>query len=157
MAIAGEPERAVLPHTEREGAHEAARVLTEYLNAHPAQPANLTVGDAATRRTLVVPPDAFQLIVRLMQELARGRAVTIVPHNREMTTQEAAEFLSVSRPYVVGLLEKGQIPYRKVGPRRRIRFEDVLGFKERDDAERVAGAGELTRESEGLGLYRDEP
>lgn len=103
-----------------------------------------------------MPPEALQLFLRLMQDLARGRAVTIVPYNREVTTQEAADFLNVSRPYVVGLLEKGRIPHRRVGPRRRIRFEDLLRFKERDDAERIAAATELTREAEDLGLYEDQ-
>lgn len=155
MALVREREPAVLPEAERKGAEESARVLAEYLRAHVAKPASLTLGDASTGRTIEVPPEALQLFLRLMQDLARGRAVTIVPYSREVTTQEAADFLNVSRPYVVGLLEKGQIPYRKVGPRRRIRFEDLMRLKERDGTERVAAARELTREAEDLGLYED--
>jgi excisionase family DNA binding protein len=88
-------------------------------------------------------------------DLARTgrRGVQIIPDASELTTQQAADFLNVSRPYLIGLLEADEIPYRKVGTHRRIRFEDLREYRRRDDLKRRQAADELTRLSEELGLY----
>lgn len=112
----------------------------------------LEARDESQRVTAEVPMEVFQLFLQLLNELAQGHAVTIVPSNRELTTQEAAELLNVSRPYVVQLLEDGKIPFRRVGTRRRIRFEDLMAYKNRDDSARRKIADALTREAEELGL-----
>lgn len=154
MAQVLEREPAVLEDDQRPEAANAARILAEYLKAHAAQSASLTLREGAKDgKTITVPPEAFRMFVKLMVEMARGRPVTIVPYNAELTTQEAAEVLNVSRPYVVRLLEEGHIPFRKVGPRRRIRFADLMQFKLKDDAQRRDVAADLTREAEGMGLY----
>lgn len=99
-----------------------------------------------------VPVEAFDLFVRILAEMANGNTVTIVPVRSEVTTQQAAEMLNVSRPYLVKLLEEGKIPYRKVGTRRRILLEDLVRYKRIDDVERKRAADELTAEAERLGL-----
>ena len=99
-----------------------------------------------------MPAEALRLVVRLLSELAQGRAVTVVPLGKELTTQQAADLLDVSRPYLVRLLEQGKLPHRKVGTRRRVRFEDLMSFKQRDDAQRRKVADTLTKEAEALGL-----
>lgn len=155
MAQVLDREPAVLDKEQRGRAADAASVLADYLKAHRNKPARITVGTSANAKTVTVPVEAFRLFVRLMRDLSRGRAVTIVPYNVEVTTQQAADYLNVSRPYVVHLLESRRIPFRKVGPRRRIRFEDLMRFKQGDDAQRIAIAAELTKEAEELGLYDD--
>jgi excisionase family DNA binding protein len=76
--------------------------------------------------------------------LAAGRGLSIIPVDAELTTQEAANFLNVSRPFVVELLESGKIRFRKVGTHRRIRFEDVLAYKQASFKDRSKALDELT-------------
>ena len=79
---------------------------------------------------LKLPPKVMRLIADLLGAMAQGKAVTIVPKELDVTTQEAAMFLNVSRPYFVRLLDQGKLPFHKVGTHRRVRFEDVVKYKE---------------------------
>lgn len=99
-------------------------------------------------------PESLHALVReIVRVLTRGDAVSIVPISKELTTQEAADLLNVSRQYLVRLLERGEIPYHKVGTHRRIAFADLIEYKRRRDEERRRGLDELTRMSQELGLY----
>ncbi len=99
-------------------------------------------------------PESLHALVReIVRVLTRGDAVSIVPISKELTTQEAADLLNVSRQYLVRLLERGEIPYHKVGTHRRIAFADLIEYKRRRDEERHRGLDELTRMSQELGLY----
>jgi excisionase family DNA binding protein len=100
-----------------------------------------------------LPPSLFLVLKRIVPHLTHGRAVTIVPINKEVTTQEAADILNVSRPYLVKLLEQGDIPFIKIGAHRRIRLDDLIEYKERRDAEQDKALAELTQLSQDLGLY----
>ncbi len=100
-----------------------------------------------------LPKSLSQVLRQLVYYLAQGRTVTIVPLNRELTTQEAANILNVSRPYLIKLLEQGEIPFAKTGTHRRIRVDDLMEYKKRRDAERRRGMAELTQMSQELGLY----
>lgn len=82
--------------------------------------------------------------------MADGRSITLVPHDKELTTQEAADILHVSRPHLIKLLDRGDFPFHRVGTHRRIRIEDVLTYRDRRDAERSAALDELTKLSEEL-------
>jgi excisionase family DNA binding protein len=93
------------------------------------------------------------MFAQILALLASGQGVQVMPDAAELTTQQAADLLNVSRPYLIGLLEAGEIPYRMVGTHRRIRFEDLREYKRRDDLKRRQAADALTNLSEELGLY----
>lgn len=101
---------------------------------------------------VTLPAQAFDLLMRVLAHLANGDAVTILPVHTEITTQQAADMLNVSRPHVIKLLDEGKIPFRKVGTHRRVPLRELLEFKRKDDAERRAIADELTAEAQRLGL-----
>ncbi len=84
--------------------------------------------------------------------MAQGNAVTIIPTHAELTTQEAADFLNVSRPYLVKLLDKRKVPFHKVGTHRRIKFADLVAYKKIFESERDSILEELAEQSQGLKL-----
>ncbi len=102
---------------------------------------------------VTVPGEALWLLIDLLGELAKGNAVTIAPMTAELTTQQAAELLGISRPYLIKLAERGEIPYRRVGNRRKLKRADVLSCQRADEQRRRAVLRELTREADDLGLY----
>jgi excisionase family DNA binding protein len=106
--------------------------------------------------TIALPESVFFVLERVAEVLARGDSVTVVPVGREVTTQQAADILNVSRQYLVRLLDEGRIAFRKTGKHRRLRIEDVLAFKEGRDAERRAGLRKLSRMTEEFGGYDAE-
>ena len=102
-----------------------------------------------------LPESAFEALRVIIETMADGRSITLVPHDKELTSQEAADILHVSRPHLIKLLDRGELPFRLVGTHRRIKVEDVLAYRDRRDAERDAALRELTRLSEELpGGYR---
>jgi excisionase family DNA binding protein len=106
--------------------------------------------------TVALPESVFYVLARVAEVLARGDSITLVPVGREITTQQAADLLNVSRQYLVRLLDEGRISFRKVGKHRRMRIEDVLTFKETRDKDRRAGLRELSRLTQELGGYDAE-
>jgi len=100
-----------------------------------------------------LPKSVYQVLQQIVDHMMHGRAIFIVPENKELTTQEAADILNVSRPYLVKLLERGEIPFLKLGTHRRIRFSDLMRYKKRRDAERERALGEIARMSQELGMY----
>ncbi|AZF49529.1 MULTISPECIES: helix-turn-helix domain-containing protein [unclassified Pseudomonas] len=106
--------------------------------------------------TLVLPTSALRLLVDILGELALGNAVKVVPVHAELTSQEAADLLNVSRPHLVKMLEEGAIPFTKTGRHRRIRFSDLMAFKQRRDEESQEAMEELVRQTRELGLGYDE-
>lgn len=114
---------------------------------------SLTVADASgVERTVQIPASALRLLFSVLSEMARGNAVSLIPLHAEVSTQEAADILNVSRPYVVGLLEKGEIPFRKVGVQRRVLFRDLMDYKARSDVDRQTALEALARQAQDLRL-----
>lgn len=100
--------------------------------------------------TMEIPASAFHALQLVVQGMARGQTMTLVPHGKELTTQEAADLLHVSRPHLVKLLEDGTIDHYRVGTHRRVRIEDVLAYRERRAGLRREKLDELTHLSEDL-------
>lgn len=97
-------------------------------------------------------PLVVELIFRAIVHIAKGNAVTLVPFHAELTTQEAANFLNISRPFLIQLLEKWKIPFRKVGRHRRILFEDLVKYKERSKGTGRKIREQLTDEAQDLDI-----
>jgi excisionase family DNA binding protein len=108
--------------------------------------------ESAPDEPVVLPAAAVRLLGALLTELAKGNAVTLMPHHAELTTQEAADLLNVSRPFLVGLLEDGLLPHHKVGTHRRVRFTDLMTYKRRRDVESEAALRELAALSQEMKL-----
>lgn len=127
--------------------------------ATDAQHAIDALGDAkdvrlafGNHREVLLPDSVLHVLVAALKELAKGKHVSVVAAEAEMTTQQAADLLLVSRPYLIGLLDAGKIPYRKVGTKRRILAADVLAYKAKDRVRRRKLLDELSAESQQLGL-----
>lgn len=135
---------------ERQALDELDRLLYE---ASVAQAAGALKLEDATGRVAVVPDSALQALRQLIHHLASGRAVTLVPVGRELTTQEAADILNVSRPHLIKLLEQGDIPFARTGTHRRIQLSDLMAYKRRRDTQRHEALSRLTQMSQELGLY----
>jgi excisionase family DNA binding protein len=99
-----------------------------------------------------LPREVLGLFLEVLAQLANGNAVSIVPVHGELTTQQAADLLNVSRPHLVTLLENGDIPFRKVGTHRRIRMGDLIAFKQKEDVARQEALDELAAEAQKHGL-----
>jgi excisionase family DNA binding protein len=101
---------------------------------------------------LVLPRQALTLLRDLLTEMAQGNAVTVVPTHAELTTQQAADILNVSRPHVVKLLEKGTIPFKRVGTHRRIRYQDLVAYKAQRDQQSREALDALAQQGQDLNM-----
>jgi excisionase family DNA binding protein len=108
--------------------------------------------DGEEAETVAVPASALRLFLHLLTEMSQGNAVTLIPTHAELTTQQAADLLNVSRPYMAKLLDEGKIPGRTVGKYRRVRFDDLMAFKQKDDDARAKVLDQLTAEAQELGM-----
>ena len=132
-----------------------ARTALKAFDEHGSAGAALKVqivetGDSPT--ILDLPAAAATVLRAVLKEMAEGRAVTVVPIEAEITTGEAAELLHVSRPFVVGLIDKGLLPARMAGAHRRIRLEDVLAYKHASKAKARKALHQMVAISQALGL-----
>lgn len=151
IATLNEDYAAVAPtDDESRVARESSRELAARLPG--ARGLRLEVDDGKTRETVALPLAAAKLLQHILIEMAQGNAVTLIPIHAELTTQQAADLLNVSRPYLVKLLDDGLIPGRKVGTHRRVRCADVLAYKTRVDADRLKALEELAALAQELNM-----
>ncbi|WP_106211972.1 helix-turn-helix domain-containing protein [Kineococcus rhizosphaerae] len=137
--------------TDADRAREALETVRRYLASHPETPEFVELLAAGESEPLVVPRHVVELLATILSHMAAGEGVAVVPKNVELTTQQAADMLNVSRPYLIKLLELDEIEYRKVGTHRRIALESLLAYKRQDDLRRgeaVDELGALTQELE---------
>ncbi|PJE98241.1 DNA-binding protein [Streptomyces carminius] len=141
-----------LPPEETETADRALTRIRGYLERHHDTPKIAVTVEGEEAGPLTLPREAVELLATMLAHLAAGRSVSIVPQNAELTTQQAADLLNVSRPFLIGLLQAGEIEYRKVGKHRRIPAASLLEYKRRDDERRRQAAEELTELGQEMGL-----
>ena len=162
MATALQPissSKTVLNELETRMARESSRRLASHLTALRGgelpnrQRVMVRISDTTQpEETVEIPAAALRLLVGILDEMAEGNAVTLLPSQAELTTQQAASFLNVSRPYLIGLLEAGRIPFRKTGTHRRVLAKDLLGYKVQSRTKRQGALQELTALSQELGM-----
>lgn len=126
----------------RDSSRRLSRLATHDLRIHLPE----------TDEDIVLPASAVRLIVDLLSEMAEGNAVTLIPIHAELTTQQAADFLGVSRPFLVKLAEEGKLPHRKVGTHRRVLFEDLMNYKRQIDKKRLETLDELAAQAQELDM-----
>jgi excisionase family DNA binding protein len=122
-------------------ARESSRRLSELGSAN----LRVRIGDG---NEIELPAAAVRLLIQMLAEMSNGNAVTLIPVHAELTTQRAAELLNVSRPFVIRLIEEGKLAHRKVGSHRRIRFSDLMAFKERIDTDRMKALASLVADAQ---------
>lgn len=145
-ALAGSPQTIAPSEQDAKLAAAAGRALARA----PGDGLSVRLQDGSE---LPLPLAATRLLSRVLAEMGRGNAVTVIPNSAELTTQQAADFLNVSRPYVVALLEKGRIAHHKVGTHRRIRLADLETYRAEFSKAREAAMRELAAraQEEGMG------
>jgi excisionase family DNA binding protein len=139
--ILEKPNTAIPTPSDTELAKEASRAIATN------KPAELRVR-MDNGQELLLPRAATRLMHHLLTEMAQGNAVTIIPIHAQLTTQEAADFLNVSRPYLIRLLEEKSIPFHRVGSHRRICFQDLEAFKKVTEEKRQAAMNELAAQAQ---------
>uniref|UniRef100_A0AAU2VWJ8 Helix-turn-helix domain-containing protein n=1 Tax=Streptomyces sp. NBC_00008 TaxID=2903610 RepID=A0AAU2VWJ8_9ACTN len=142
-----------LPPEKTATANRALTRLRGYLTEHP------DLGQIAVKplddnelEPLTLPREAVELLAGLLAHLGAGRGVSIVPSTAELTTQQAADILNVSRPFLIGLLDAGEIECRLVGTHRRITASSLMEYKQTDDRRRREAADELTQLGQETGM-----
>ncbi|ARN23604.1 excisionase family DNA-binding protein [Piscinibacter gummiphilus] len=140
-----------LSEPDMEMARVAQRCIMEALDRSKAASIVLTT-DHGEHPSVAVPPAALKLIGQLLGAMSEGRAVTLVPAQREFTTVEAAHFLNVSRPFVVKEIDEGRLRHRMVGTHRRIAFEDLQAYSRAMREKQSAALDRLAQANQDLGL-----
>ncbi len=140
-----------LPTTEEaETATISSRTLSKYAHSERLN-LKVTPNEGKTE-DLILPGFAINMLLDVLTEMSKGNAVTLMPINAELSTQQAADILNISRPYLVTLLEQGIIPFRKVGTHRRIMAKDVFEYKQRIYNERLEKLNELAAQAQEHGM-----
>jgi excisionase family DNA binding protein len=136
---------------DKEMVRVAQRCIMASLDHSRAAVITLTT-DTGTHPTVEVPPSALKLIGQLLGAMSEGRPIVLMPTEQEFTTVEAANFLNVSRPFVIKEMDAGRLPHRKVGSHRRISLEDLLAYAKKMRATQTSALDRLAENARELGL-----
>ena len=123
-------------------ARDSGRALAD---AYRPEPMHITVQNGMQGADIVIPASAAKVLMHVLQEMAAGHSIIVMPNDSEISTQEAADILNVSRPFLVQQLEKGALPFRMVGSHRRFRLQEVLQYRQHVFAEREKALNELVQ------------
>lgn len=144
---------AVTPSMEDiELAKVSSRELSRALAAEVGKPTHFSIALDEPSEMISIPLSAARMLAGILAEMASGHAITIIPVQAELTTQQAADLLNVSRPFLVSLLEKNEIRFHKVGTHRRILFKDLMEYKKNLNAQSRKALDELAAEAQELGM-----
>jgi excisionase family DNA binding protein len=138
--MAQEPEKSSIKH------------LESILQLEGSQPKLVGIDG----QEIPIPESVYQILHQAVHALALGKVISVVIQDKELTTQKAADILKVSRPYLIKLLDQGEIPCIRVGTHRRVRFDDLMKYKEERDTKRREGIKQFTQFLEAEGFYDDE-
>jgi excisionase family DNA binding protein len=152
MPVQNQSVEAIKPHFHVVDEQLSIKYLENLLKAQPSPPKLV----AADGQEIIIPDSVYKILLQAVHAMALGKAISIVPQEQKLTTQEAADLLKVSRPYLIKLLEQGEIPYITVGKHRRVRFDDLIKYKEERDTKRREGIKQFTQFLEAEGFYDDE-
>jgi excisionase family DNA binding protein len=139
------------PLTATETEAVIARKSAERLASVVEAKQDITVHIEGTKIAVPLPARAVELMFEILTAMANGQPVSVIPQQAELSTQQAADFLNVSRPFVVKLIDEGKLPARKINRHRRIKFADLVEFEKQSQIERIqalAEMAELTRNLE---------
>jgi excisionase family DNA binding protein len=157
MAVLDRQRKTPIPtEADIELSTQSSRVLASLTNSHSPTQKITVESESGKQESLLIPAVAYELLIDILSQISQGNAVTLVPVQAELSTQQAANLLNVSRPYLIKLLKSEEIPHRKVGKHRRILVQDLYQYKADIDAKRSQSLDELTALSEELDLYEDE-
>jgi len=136
-------------HDDIEQSKVTSRTLSKY---HKEESVTLSINSDNNSDSFNLPGIVMQMLLDILSEFSKGNAVGVIPHNAQLSTQQAADMLNVSRPHLVKLLEAGDIEHTKIGSHRRVLVCDVLLYKEKIDQAREETLDKLTELSQELKL-----
>ena len=132
-------------------AGNSSRQLASFLSDRAGDEVRIAIEENPDE-VVSIPISAFRLLADILTEMSKGNAVTFIPIHAELTTQQAADFLNVSRPFVVKLIDEKKLPCRKVGTHRRVLFQDLVEFKRKTNQERAKTLDELAKQAQDLDM-----
>lgn len=137
---------------EQKLAQESKDTLELISGKHKSSSEAIEIGVEGEANHIKLPASAFRFLSTILEHMAQGKAISIIPSDTEVTTQQAADMLNVSRPHVVKLLEEGELPFHKVGTHRRIKLQDLEAYRAKMEKEREDALAELTKQAQELDL-----
>ena len=139
----------VFPPNDREGLLDLARFMDQHTER------GLLLGPDGEQAPL--PAEVYSVLVKVVQAMREGKAISILPQTQRLTTQEAADFLGISRPTFVKLLEGEEIPFEQPGRHRRVFLSDLLAYQQKRQTDRHATLNRMTEEASEAGIYEGSP
>ena len=139
----------VLPPDDPEGLLDLAKFMERHIG-----PGMLLSPDG---EQIPLPSEVYRVLVNVVQAMREGEAISVLPHKQRLTTQEAADFLGISRPTIVKLLERGEIAFEQPGQHRRVVLSDLLAYQRKRRKERRATLNRMTEEASEAGIYEGGP
>lgn len=133
-----------------ESSRQLARVMGLCDDHSSSVQVSIQIGQANAE--LKIPLSALRMFSEILGQMSQGNAVTLIPSNADLTTQQAADLLGVSRPFLVAQLDAGALPCRKVGTHRRVTFKDLMLYKQTMDNKRLEALAELTKQAQELDM-----